>query len=385
MPLRARHSSRTIALLAAAMLALLMVGVYALVALRSDDGDGITGTIATREAQLVFAEFGATSDRIYVASADSPDERALVATVEHVSGWGISPAPRMVGSLVAYTVLSPEQRPQRDSPADLWLLDVQTGEQTRLARDADLLAPPLLSPDGSSVVYRSSDSGGRQSLISIDIATRTSHVLIEVDTVFGVFPFAFDSDGALLMSGLSTEGTDLYRIVGSEAQRLLHASDEIARDWQLAPDGRTLSYLEPELRDERVVHRLRVVELPPQGQEQVASVTVSDGGNEQFSPVWTPDGAGITVGREAYPDAAAAAVTLTLSTGGEQSLPAPTQGFDVPLGWSPDGEYLAARSFTGTDSYTPGRESMVLISMSGGRATVGADSGLIFIGWLSDA
>ncbi|MCH7632118.1 MAG: hypothetical protein IIB59_02800, partial [Planctomycetes bacterium] len=45
------------------------------------------------------------------------------------------------------------------------------------------------------------------------------------------------------------------------ADFLLHASDEIARDWRLAPDGRSLSFVAPEVLAERVVHRLHVFDL----------------------------------------------------------------------------------------------------------------------------
>jgi hypothetical protein len=119
---------------------------------------------------------------------------------------------------------------------------------------------------------------------------------------------------------------------------------------------------------------------------------VEDGAvlGEQLSPVWTPAGDGLTVGLEAFPDLSAAAVTLALDGtardgAGEASLPAPPRGFDAPLGWSPDGRYLAARSFDGRDAFEPGRESLVVISPAGERATVAADSELIYIGWLSRA
>ena len=77
----------------------------------------------------------------------------------------------------------------------------------------------------------------------------------------------------------------------------------------------------------------------------------------------------------------AAAVTLSLDGGSELTLAGPERGFDAPLGWSPDGRYLAARSFDGSGSYAPGRESMVVISIDGVRLIVTARTELIFLGW----
>ena len=363
------------------VLALLIVGGAALL-LAGREGDDRAA--APAEAQLVFAEFGATEDRIYLAAANDLEERSVIARVPHASGWALTPAREMAGTLVAFTVLPRDAPPRRDSPAELWLLDVATGELTRLARDADLLAAPVLDREGRYLVYRSSGLDGSQALVRVDLASRARRTLLEVATDFGLFPVAFARDGALLFAQLSNGGTDLHRVApdGSTAP-LVHASDHVARDWRLSPDGRALSYLAPEIEAERVVQRLHVVALDGSSAPPVeASAGIA---GEQFSPVWTPRGDGITFGQEA--GFAAGAPALTLPLGGAPPLPldGPQQGFDAPLGWSDDGRYLATRSFDGRDASAPGRESLVVIATAGGRETVRADRELIFIGWLPDA
>jgi hypothetical protein len=159
---------------------------------------------------------------------------------------------------------------------------------------------------------------------------------------------------------------------------LLHASDEIARDWQLSPDGRMVSYLAPVHAGERVVHRLHVVSIADGG-----VLVEADGLSEQFAPVWDASGEGLTFGREAYPEATASAATISLADGVVTTLAAPEQGFDAPLGWSPDGQYLAVRTFDGSSAYAPGTESLVVISVDGERLSVTANSELIFLGWLT--
>ena len=367
------------------MLFVPLAGALALlgaVLLRDAPGGG-AGDDAPTGATIVFAEFGPRADRVYTAPATNPARRTLVAVVEHVEGWGINPAPAMAGTRVAYTVLPPDAEPHRDARAELWLLDVATKRSTRLASDADLLAQPRFDRDGGALAYRSTTADGRQELIRVDLATRLRRVIHTADGGFGAYPIGFAYDGSLLFATLSAGGTDVYRVADGEPARLLvHASDQIARDWQLSPDGRGLSYVAPELLAERWVHRLSIVSVEEGGRRELAAMP-GDATGEQFAPVWTPDGRAITVGREAYPWSNARALTVAIADGEPQPLPAPERGFDVPLGWSPDGGYLAARSFDGVSSADPGSESVVVISPDGGRREVAAPSEVIFLGWLA--
>ena len=366
-------------------LLVLLVLLAAGVVVACDFGDDEPGEPAAG-ARLVFAEFGPGEDRIYVAPAGDLDARELLASVPHAQGWALTPATELVGALIAFVALPPEAEPRRDSPAELWLLDAASGELTRLAGDADLLVPPVFDREGRYLVYRSSDGiEGTQALVRVDLATRERRTVRELTTRFGILPVAVPADGGVVYAELSTGGTDLYRVdaAGEDVTLLLHASDHIASGWRLSPDGRTLSYLAPRIEAERVVQRLHVT--PIDGGEP--RIEARDGFvGDQFSPVWTPTGDGITFGQEPGFLAGVAPLTLRIEDGGEQGrLTAPEQGFDAPLGWSGDGRYLAARSFDGRDAYEPGRESLVVISSAGGRATVLADHELIFIGWLLDA
>ena len=247
--------------------ALALVAVVALIAaaagvtLRSLPGD-LPQPLPAGEPLLVFAEFGVNADRVYVAPATDLDRRTLIETVAHAAGWAITAAPEMAGSLVAYTVLPPGGPGRRDAPAELWLLDVETRESTRLASDADLLVAPRFDASGAWLAYRSTSIDGEQRLVRVELATRLRRVMHSYSDGFGVFPVGFDAGGALLFAQLSSTGTDLYRLRdGAEPERLLHASDDIARDWRVSPDGRSIAFVAPERSGERVVHRLHVVAL----------------------------------------------------------------------------------------------------------------------------
>ena len=382
---RQLRSTALLALLGVLTVAAVIGGAVLLDGSGGDDAGG-----APAAAQLVFAEFGANEDRIYLAPASDLEQRSVVARIPHANGWALTPATEMAGPLVAFVALPPDAEPRRDAPADLWLLDVASGELTRLASDADLLAAPVLDRAGRYLVYRSSSIDGTQALVRVDLASRARRTLLQLATDFGVFPVAFARDGALVYAELSTRGTDLYRVTAEGASEgqgelLAHASDHVARDWRLSPEGDALSYLAPEEQSERIVYRLHVVGLDGTAAPPPADMTAGIEG-DQFSPVWTAAGDGITFGRE--PGFVAGAPPLTLPLDGALAPPpleAPAQGFDVPLGWSADGRYLATRSFDGRDAFDPGRESLVVIASAGGRETVHADRELIFIGWLPDA
>ena len=321
------------------------------------------------QATLVFAEFGATADSIYVTPATDTEDRTLIQTVEHAPGWGLNPAAAVVAGRTAYTVLPPEAAPYRDSPAELWLLDVATRNATRLARDADLLAAPVLSEDGQMLAYRRTDDSGTQAIVRVDLETRARRVLHTDATAFGVFPIGFDGSGAVLFARLSPSGTDLLRVAdGAAAELVLHASDEIARDWRMAPGGEAVSYLAPELYAERMVHRAQFASLD--GSAAVAGPPPAVAG-EQYAPAWRSDGA-LAIGGALAP--------LVVGATEAVMLPAAASGFDVPLGWSMGGGYLAVRHFDGVSSQAAGRDTLVVIG-NDTRTTVESPRELIFLGW----
>src|SRR5690606_27974379 len=147
-----------------------------------------------------------------------------------------------------------------ESPAELWVLDVSTDELTRLARDADLLVPPVFTAGGRAPLYRPSQ-GAEQQAVRGGVADLTREGVHGEQASFGVFPIGHRG-GELVFARLSTQGTDVYAVQpGGEPEFLVHASDDIARDWRLSPDGGALSFLAPVTEAERVVHRVQIVSL----------------------------------------------------------------------------------------------------------------------------
>ncbi|RLT28165.1 MAG: hypothetical protein DWI48_01340 [Chloroflexi bacterium] len=330
-------------------------------------------------ARLIFAEFSTNSDRVYIAPATDPAQRTTVTTIEHVAEWGINPAIAPVGTLVAYNVLpTTTVNAQADSPAELWTLDVATGAKTRLAGDADLRVPPVFDAKGTQLVYRSSASGGKQSLIRIDIPAGTRRPLYEAETAFGMFPVGF-SQGALVFATLSSAGTDFFSVLGGAPPTMLfHASDQLARDWRISPSGDSLAYLAPVISAERVAYRLHVAKLTG---GPTSPTRLGGGDTEQYGNAWRPGNDAVTVGQQPATSGYAGAQTLPLANSSSTTLTPPPRGFDQPLGWSLDGTALAARSFDGMSSAAPGRETTVVID-AGQRRVVSGSGDIIYFGWM---
>ena len=386
---RARALSRNV-IIAAAVAAVGLLATVSLVTRGQADPDDGAVVLAPGTPRVVFAEFGLNEDQIYTAPADAPGDRTLHANVPHAPGWGINPGTSAAGPLVAYTLLPEDADPTRESPAELWVLNVATDNLTRLARDADLLVPPVFADDGATLLYRRSQ-GTRQEVVRVTVDDLTREVIHGEETAFGLFPIGLRG-AALLFARLSTEGTDIYEVEpGAEPRFLLHASDEIARDWRISPDGGALSFLAPVTEAERVVYRAQVVSLDslervelgvPEGGTNGA--TAATAATEQYSPVWTPDSSALTVGQEAFTAEAQPAVVLGLD-GTLSELSTPTFGFDGPIAWSTDGRYLAVRSFDGRNSVQPGIQRTVIVDREGPRIAIDVPSEVIFLGWYAGA
>ncbi len=369
--LRPRHLPRP-ALAGAIVVALLglALGVIRLLPLGGEEATDEGVPLA------VFAEFGELADTIYSAPADAPSRRTLVATLPHAPGWGINPAANTRDGRAAF-LLAPVEGGGRDTPAEVWTIDLATGERTRVASDADLLIQPVFNADGS-ILYRRS-IGQRQEIVRITAGSGTREAVYTEETTFGIFPLGEDTDGNLIIARLSSRGTDVVRVRRGVAEVLVHASDHLARGWQMAPDRKSLAYLAPEARGERVVYRTHVVSLSD-GKARIVAETLDTA--DHFNPVWTPDGQALAVGLDAQ--SGHGAVTV-LKDGAAKSLPAPERGFDVPLSWSEGGTYLAVRSFDGVGAMDPGNESTVLLGPEGARYLITAPGDVIFIGWVTRA
>jgi Tol biopolymer transport system component len=331
--------------------------------------------------QLVVSEFGDSADTVVVVNPYDVTSRKVIATIDHAPGYGVFPSLAPDGKALAYTALpSDAPKPSPDSPAIAAVVDVED-RVTVLANDVDLLIAPVWSPDSSSVVVRkntpSPDSAGSFELILLKRdGTRST---VTTWSTAAVFPIAFSPDGSkLYFATLNTAGTDLYSVApdGTGETRVAHLSDEIARDWQLSPDGATLAYSVSETGTAPEVVAKTVDVATGVVSDAVAG---GDGTKMELNPQWNVDGK-LTIA-SVKPEGGSAAVSVDAS-GATEAVASSSDGIDLPLGWSPKGDRLAVRAVEGATPNQPGPSHVELIDADGGRQRVSENADVQIVGWL---
>jgi Tol biopolymer transport system component len=341
--------------------------------------------------RLLYKEFGSEADVIWLTSAAEPQRREKVAEVEHSPDIGISASLSPDGEHIVYLAL-PAADGESALDAQVWLLDVDSGKTRLLASDLDGASKPVWSPDGSSIVVRrngpQAQIGQAASLLKVDVSDGSETLLMQADDVLELFPIGYSPDGTSLYFAQTTLGGTHFGVVaaaGDSPRLLAQASDEWARDWHLSPDGSRVAFLAGHPTDDRIAIRAFVVELAEGAEAQpLSDFSEALDAGDHFNSVWQPDGERIAVGRTPADGASAAALVSLTERELEEVTPGPDQGFDVPAGWSPEGDYLAVRSFEGSSAAQPGREHLVIIELGKARQTVADSGNLEFIGWLTN-
>jgi Tol biopolymer transport system component len=392
------------AVLAVVVLAGLGVGGWALAnqLLEDDDGPGTptpsptatpgataSGTAVTEGLRLLYREFGDEADILWMGAAADPQTSEAIASIEHAPGVGISATLSPDGEKIAYLVLTTPGRDEQ-TEAQAWVLDVDRGKPRFLVERVDRGSRIVWSPDSKSIIVRRNGPmggiGRTASLVQVDVSGGSETLLMEAGDILELFAIGYSSDGkSLYLARITIQGTDFEALpaMGGTPEVLVHASDQPARDWHLSPDGDSIVFLARQATDSRIAVRASVADLVGGGVPQPLSSFAEDlDAGDHFNSVWHPDGDRIAVGRSPA-DGASTAAVVSLSDGElAEATPGPQRGFDVPLGWSPDGSYLVVRSFEGSSAAQPGREHLVIMELGKGRAEVDDGGTLDFIGWV---
>ena len=104
---------------------------------------------------------------------------------------------------------------------------------------------------------------------------------------------------------------------------------------------------------------------------------------DQLSPAWRPDGKSVAIGQFPNGSEPGRVAIVPLDGGKPLFLPPPEKGFDQPLGWSPDGKFLAVTSFSGESLGNPGSSRLVFVSITGQRPAAPEGAAIRAAGWLA--
>ncbi len=333
---------------------------------------------------LVVSEFHGDETLLLALSPDHPNDRRPLVRIPHASGAAPRAALAPGGDLVAYTALPPGGR-SLDTDGVLWVIALTERRPRRLATGVDVRTTPIWAPDGSRVVslrVRSDAPGLVTALEEIGVRDGTTRELARADASARLYPVGYAPDGdRFYYLRFDRDGGFLYevRTRTGGARRVARLTDGAARDFTLSPDGSAMLYLA--LGGSPARYRAMEVDLAT---GDVRPVLPEEGRAEDVGVAWRP-------GTSAQPTTGVitgtAGVTgrVVLGTDEAATLAERSDGFDVPVAWSPDGRFLAVRSFSGASADDPGREAPVLLDAEGGRHPLMGDGTIEFIGWVTHA
>ncbi|MEP7217105.1 MAG: hypothetical protein ABI782_12695 [Anaerolineaceae bacterium] len=338
----------------------------------------VTGTPLGTTPKTAFATAPGGSYAVVARPEDEYDvvvvvpvsggEPVEVARVPHLHGFTASGSVSPTGRQLALVTVN-DGSPTRPE-ASLVVLDLESGVIKHLAHDVSPLQTALWSPDGRSlVVTRELDSGKARPdirFLSVSLSDGAAAELFVVPSPLGAYAIGFDPGGALFTVTIDGAGSRLVR--NGAAGFLL--STQITRDWRLNPAGTRIAFVEVNL-ENGLRYLARTVNVDGSDTSAVEAQSASPVGQE-LGAAWKPGAVAATFGREPAGPARSSEI------GGVQAQAHSVAGFDVPLGYAPDGLTLSVTHWTGSSFGQPGTSMLQLVADSG---RVDVPNFTRFFGW----
>lgn len=357
-PRRAHLHRWVIALAFAAMVIAILPVAAVLVTGVPGDGRHTAFAAAPSGNYVVVATSAEDHDIISIAGVEDADFREEILRIDRLPGFAstgtVSPDGRLLG-LVVVDGGSPA-RPE----ASLVVVDLETAEARWLLSGVDPLQRPVWRPDSQAMVAVRSTSSAAGAAVDVIVAPvdgKEPGTLVSASRVLGVYPVGFDADDALISVRIDGAGSTVLR--GPEP--IAHLTEFITRDWTLSPDGSQLAYIIVD-QSQGLRYVPAVVSLE-QGGAAVAAQSVGPG-TEALGTAWAPGSPSATFGVE---PGSGAGVSAQASA-----------GFDIPLGYSPEGNALAVRHWTGGSFDEPGDATYQVVTPEGRVPLPGVSR---FFGW----
>ncbi len=367
--------------LVAGSLVALILGGLALGLIAPPSSAGSTDARAAGP-QLIVSSYGDDESTLWLIDPAAPARRQLWLHVAHAPGWAIEGAVSPAGGRVALLVVPPGAR---DPGAETQLLISDGGPPRVVAGGLDLRGGLAWSADGRELFARRTlpgpDGGRRFQLIALDFSggaggdgtdRPVERTLLERGDTGGLYPVGRAVGGPAYAVAVGPGGSALIAIDDNDVSVLPFAA-VVTREWALSPGGSRLAYTE----QRGMALRVMVLDLAGPGLRTAQAVEPGPPGGSA-SPVWGPGGT-LYAGPFGGDTSGSGTGSGDIRSAGVRVAGA-VAGFDLPLGWSPDGAYLALRTFDGTGPGNPGAEGVALLGPDGASQVVTGD-GLRILGW----
>lgn len=333
----------------AAVLAVLPIGAAVL----QGPGAGAPRTAfaqAAGGAYVIGLRAGENEDVLLAAAATDPGQPIELTRLPHIAGQvtsgAVSPDGRRAAVVVAEagTVAAPGYA--------LLVVELESGATTRLANAVDGLQTPAWARDSQTLVFTRSvpvaESRVDVRFLRIAAAGGDEREVAAARRVLGAYSVAFDAGGRLLSVTIDERGSTLVR----DGQELKLLSAQITRDWRLSPDGKALAFIESDT-TAGLRYRPRVEPLDPSAAPALAQ-TAAGADGQALGVAWSP------AGKVAFGSEPAVGAVV-------QAQAAGPAGFDIPVGFAPDGSAQVVQAWSGASFAEPGTMKMTVIDANGGR------------------
>lgn len=306
-------------------------------------------------------------DIIAVAPLTNPGDTREVTRVAHLDGFAPNGAVSPDGKLLALVV--PDAGTLAHPAGSLVVVTLETGTQSHLLTGIDPQQTPVWANDSSAVVVTVPGNAGpgqpTVSFVRFPVDGSPPTTLYQPGQVLGAYGVGFDPAGRFVAVIIDGRGSTLVR----DGDELLRLSTQITRDWRLSPDGKQIAFIESDLVGG--LHYIpQVMNLDGSGPHIEAQVAAGTSA-QALGTAWQPGAATPTFGREGD-------VTAPPAVARAQAAEAPSPGFDVPLGYSPDGRGLAVNHWSGSSFASPGNAVLEVVA-DGVRTPLDAYGK--FLGW----